>query len=170
MLDVFVRKSLTSRALRQPHISSSSSPSRFILCASRRASLNAVLSGFGRGFGGCTPLVATMENVVELGNGITAFYADGHAKSLYMMRDPCAYRSSRGFKWGLKRVVLWMMMMVQARCTSTFLRSESQYTGFTAAIRGLRQLTLWGWAAEHSLACMANEKEHENSVISWKAA
>ena len=46
-----------------------------------------------------------------------------------------------------------------------WLKNRIPSTGCTAAIRGLRQLTLWGWAAERSLACMANEKEDEDSVI-----
>lgn len=87
MLNVFVRKPLASRALRQPYIPSSSSPCRLDLRSTGRAYLDAIFSGLGRRVVGGAPIVAAMKNMVELRNWVTTFDADGHAKVIYMVRD-----------------------------------------------------------------------------------
>ncbi len=88
MLDVFIREPLASWTLGQSYVSPSNSPCRLDLRPARRASLCTILSGFNRGIGGGTPLVAAVENVVELRNWISAFDADGHAKVLHRVKDP----------------------------------------------------------------------------------
>lgn len=87
MLNVFIREPLASRALRQSYISSSSSPRRLDRLSTCEASLGAIFSGLGRRVGGGAPLVAAVENVVELGDWVSAFDADGHAEVFYMVRD-----------------------------------------------------------------------------------
>lgn len=86
MLDVFIRKSLATRTLRQPDISPSTSTFRLELAL--RSTLHIRWSflwawstcevwdgGFrsGRAFG-----IAAVEDMVELGDGVAAFDADWH--------------------------------------------------------------------------------------------
>ena len=85
MLDIFIRKPLAPWALRQPNVPSSSPLCGFLLRFIYRTSLGAILGSFGRGIGRSAPLVAAMEDVVELGNGVATFDADGHTKTLYMV-------------------------------------------------------------------------------------
>ena len=91
MLHIFIRKPLAPRTLRQSHIPPRS-PTRnlqFRLHFPCRASLNAIFGGFvGAGVGGGATFIATVEDVVELGNRVAAFDADGHARVIYMIGGP----------------------------------------------------------------------------------
>ena len=85
MLHVFIREPFTSRALRQPYISPRSPYDSLLSQSICRAARCASPGRFGGRVGRGTPLVAAMEDVVELGDGIAAFDADGHASTIYMM-------------------------------------------------------------------------------------
>ena len=91
MLYIFVRKSLASGTLRQAHISTPTSGTF------RREMLRRMLPCHGRDWG-CflgfdsgrrvlVRFVAAMEDVVELGDWIAAFNADGHAMSMVALLD-----------------------------------------------------------------------------------
>ena len=96
MLHIFIRKPLAPRTLRQPHVSSHS-PTRWLLFRlhfPRRAPPGTIFSGFG----GNAALIAAMQDMVELGNRVAAFDADGHAKMVHIVRDPGV------FTWGSSMV------------------------------------------------------------------